>query len=203
MEANFQRALAVLKEGGVIAYPTDTVYGLGGDALNEETVKRVYQIKHRPLDQPLPLLFANKTDIINLADSLPEAGELLAQHFWPGGLTLVVRKSSLVPRWIGVAKDTVAIRIPDHPLTLALIQELGKPLVGTSANLSGFPSPISAGEVQQQLGGHIDFIFDGGICPGGIESTVVDVSSEVPKILREGAVSLERIRAVLGTASRR
>lgn len=197
MEQQLQRAIAVLKEGGVIAYPTDTVYGLGSNALNEEAVSRIYQLKQRPLYQPLPILLADKADLPKIAVTISEAAWLLAEHFLPGGLTLIVRKSSSVPPWITGGGDTVAVRIPNHPIALALIHGLGKPLIGTSANLSGSLSPINAQEVRKQLGDKVDFILDGGQCPGGIHSTVIDVTGEVPRIIREGAVRVAEIEKLL------
>jgi len=197
MEQQLQHAVAVLKGGGVVAYPTDTVYGLGADIFNEEAVGRIYQIKQRLIYQPLPILLADKFEMAMMAAAMPEIAWLLAEHFLPGGLTLIVRKSSLVPPWVTAGGDTVAVRIPNHPIALALIRDLGKPLIGTSANLSGLPSPVSTREVRDQLGDKVDFILDGGRCPGGIESTVVDVTGETPMILREGSVSRAEIERIL------
>ena len=197
MEQQLQHAVAVLKGGGVVAYPTDTVYGLGADIFNEKAVGRIYQIKQRLIYQPLPILLADKFEMAMMAAAMPEIAWLLAEHFLPGGLTLIVRKSSLVPPWVTAGGDTVAVRIPNHPIALALIRDLGKPLIGTSANLSGLPSPVSTREVRHQLGDKVDFILDGGRCPGGIESTVVDVTGETPMILREGSVSRAEIERIL------
>ena len=202
MEKQLQHAVAILAGGGVVAYPTDTVYGLGADALNEEAVNRIYRIKQRPFDQPLPLLISDISEMTDLVDGISEAGNALAHHFFPGGLTLVFRKSSSVPAWVSVGGDTVALRIPNHPITLALIRGLGKPLIGTSANLSGSPSSTSAEEVREQLGDSIDFIIDGGICPGGIDSTIVDVTGESPEIVREGAVSWAEVKNILKSLRR-
>jgi L-threonylcarbamoyladenylate synthase len=198
MEKHVRQAVSILKEGGVVAYPTDTVYGLGADAFNEEAVRRIYRVKQRPLDQPLSILIADKSDLVQISDALPETARLLAERFWPGGLTLVLRKLPSVPHWITAGGSTVAVRIPDHPVTLDLIRSLGKPLIGTSANLSGLPSVTSAEEVRAQLGDAVDFILDGGICSGGIESTVVDVTGKVTVILREGAVSRIAIAEIPG-----
>ena len=197
MEQQLQHAVAILKGGGVVAYPTDTVYGLGADIFNEKAVGRIYQIKQRLIYQPLPILLADKFEMAMMAAAMPEIAWLLAEHFLPGGLTLIVRKSSLVPPWVTAGGDTVAVRIPNHPIALALIRDLGKPLIGTSANLSGLPSPVSTREVRDQLGDKVDFVLDGGRCPGGIESTVVDVTGETPMILREGSVSREEIERIL------
>ena len=193
MEYQLQQAVSILKNGGIVAYPTDTVYGLGADAFNEEAVSQVYRVKQRSRNQPLSILISDKSDLVQISDALPEAARILVERYWPGGLTLILRKLPFVPDWITAGGSTVAVRIPDHPVTLNLIRELGKPLIGTSANLSGLPSATSAEEVRAQLGNAIDFVLDGGICSGGIESTVVDVTGKVIAILREGAVSRDEI----------
>lgn len=198
MEQILQQAVSILREGGVIAYPTDTVYGLGADAFNEKASTRIYRIKQRPLTQPFPLLIADESELADLTTGIPEIAKSMVKHFWPGGLTLVVWKSSSLPDWLTAGGDTIAVRIPDHPLALALIRGLGSPLIGTSANLSGLPSVASAEEVRAQLGHEVDFVLDGGLCPGGIESTVIDVTGEVPIIIREGAVSGDEIDKVSG-----
>ncbi|MDD5093440.1 MAG: L-threonylcarbamoyladenylate synthase [Dehalococcoidia bacterium] len=196
MKQQLESAVAILRKGGVIAYPTDTVYGLGADAFNEEAVRRIYRIKQRPLSQPFPVLLADKADLSQLAATIPEVAWNLIEHFFPGQLTLVFLKSATVPQWVTAGGNTVAIRIPDHPLALELIRALGRPLIGTSANLTGSPSAITAAEVYAQLGDAVDFILDGGVCPGGIESTVVDVTGGAPVIIREGAISRESIAMV-------
>ncbi len=194
MNQQLKQAVSILSNGGVIAYPTDTVYGLGADAFNEAAVNRIYEIKQRPSKQPLSLLIADMNGLSELTDDISKMTRILTSQFWPGGLTLVVRKSQHIPLWIVSNGETVAVRIPDHPVTLELIRSLGKPLIGTSANLSGTPSVTSADKVKSQLGSAVDFILDAGICPGGIESTVVDVTGNVPVVLREGAVSSQNIR---------
>lgn len=198
LKRQIKLAVEVLKRGGLVAYPTDTVYGLGANPLNERAVSRIYEIKNRPRNLPLPLLLADKSDLLKVALIVPEIAWRLVEQFWPGGLTLVVKKNAWVPDSITAGGDTVAVRIPDHPVTIALIRGLGNPIVGTSANLSGKPSPVTAEEVRTQLGNKVDLIVDGGRCPGGIESTVVDVSSASPAIIREGAVSREDITKVCG-----
>jgi L-threonylcarbamoyladenylate synthase len=199
LKRQIKLAVEVLKRGGIVAYPTDTVYGLGADPLNEKAVSRIYEVKNRPHNSPLPLLLADKSDLLKVALIVPEIAWRLVEQFWPGGLTLVVKKNAWVPDSITAGGDTVAVRMPDHPVTIALIRGLGNPIVGTSANLSGKPSPVTAEEVGKQLGGRIDLIIDGGRCTGGIESTVVDVSGSSPTILREGAVSREDIAKVCGS----
>jgi L-threonylcarbamoyladenylate synthase len=199
LKRQIKLAVEVLKKGGIVAYPTDTVYGLGADPLNEKAVSRIYEVKSRPRNLPLPLLLAEKSDLLKVALIVPEVAWRLVEQFWPGGLTLVVKKNAWVPDSVTAGGDTVAVRIPDHPITIALIRGLGNPIVGTSANLSGKPSPVTATEVSKQLGGRIDLIVDGGRCTGGIESTVVDVSSVSPAIIREGAIPKKDIARVCGS----
>ncbi|MBM3157339.1 MAG: threonylcarbamoyl-AMP synthase [Chloroflexi bacterium] len=199
MKRQIKLAVEVLKKDGIVAYPTDTVYGLGADPLNEKAVARIYEVKNRPRNSPLPLLLADKSDLLKVSLIVPEIAWRLVEQFWPGGLTLVVKKSDWVPDSITAGGDTVGVRVPDHPVTIALIRGLGNPIVGTSANLSGKPSPVTAQEVRAQLGNKVDLIVDGGRCPGGIESTVVDISSAFPVIVREGAIPADAITQVCGT----
>jgi len=193
MEQLLKEASGILRKGGVVAYPTDTVYGLGADAFNREAVERIYRIKQRAYDQPFSVLIAETSDLTRLASAVSDTARGLMERFWPGGLTLVLSKTPEVPLWVIAGGPTIAVRIPEHPMTLALIRSLGGPLIGTSANLSGRPSCTTAAEVRDQLGDSVDYILDGGRCPGGVESTVVDVTGEYPMILREGAVSREAI----------
>jgi L-threonylcarbamoyladenylate synthase len=188
IDKQIKLAIASLKKGGIVAFPTDTVYGLGADPFNEEAVRRIYDVKKRPHDQPLPLLLADKSDLSKVATSLPDIVWQLAERFWPGGLTLVLNKSPWLPSSVSGGSDTIAVRIPDHPIPIALMRGLGTPIVGTSANLSGRPSPVTEEEVHEQLGDEVDLIIDGGRCPGGTESTVLDISGKVPVLIREGAI---------------
>ena len=187
-----EKGVKILKKGGVIAFPTDTVYGLGADAFNATAVERIYEIKNRPRHQQLPLLISDLERLTVLADPIPEIVWFLAKRFWPGGLTLVLPKTDSLPAYLA-SGPTIAVRVPDHPVCLALIQRLGNPIIGTSANISGQPSVLTAEEVGQQLGGKIDFIINGGKCPGGRESTVVDVTCESPIILRQGIIPSDEI----------
>ncbi|MDY6893014.1 MAG: L-threonylcarbamoyladenylate synthase [Chloroflexota bacterium] len=196
IEHQLQLAIEILKRGGVIAFPTDTVYGLGADPYNEQAVERIFTIKNRPKNLRLPLLLADVSDLTNVASKVPEIAWQLAEHFLPGGLTLVLQKSPWIPNTLTAGSDTIAVRIPNNPIAIALIRGLGKPLIGTSANISGMPSAITADEVRDQLGEEIDSIVDGGRCPGTIESTVIDVSGDIPTIIREGAISLEEIVSI-------
>lgn len=190
------RAIEILKNGGIVAFPTDTVYGLGGDAFNIGAAERIYRVKQRPRHLPLPVLLADSMQLDDIVAMVPETACYLMRHFWPGGLTLVLPKKDTFPDIITAGSNRVAVRIPDHVVPLALIRGLGAPIIGTSANISDKPSPVTAEEVEQQLGSQVDLIIDMGRCPGGLESTVVDVTGETPVILRQGVVSEEEILSV-------
>jgi L-threonylcarbamoyladenylate synthase len=192
LQPEIEKGVKILRKGGVIAFPTDTVYGLGADAFNTAAVERIYEIKDRPKHRQLPLLIADVERLATLAEPIPEIAWFLARQFWPGGLTLVLPKTDSLPAYLA-SGSTIAIRVPDHPVCLALIQHLGNPIIGTSANISGQPAALTAEEVGQQLGGKIDFIINGGKCPGGKESTVVDITRESPIILRQGIIPSDEI----------
>jgi len=187
-----RKAVQILKKGGIIAFPTDTVYGLGADAFNRKAVERIYAVKKRPRHLPFPLLLADISQISTVAEQIPELAWFLARYFWPGGLTLLLPKAASLPSYL-TSQSTIAVRVPNHPIPLALIQSLGNPIIGTSANISGKPSILIADEVEQQLGDKVDLIIDGGKCLGGSESTIVDVTGEVPTILRHGIISTHEI----------
>jgi L-threonylcarbamoyladenylate synthase len=193
-------AVRILREGGLVAFPTDTVYGLAADPANERAVERVYEVKQRGRHLPLPLLLASVTDIGRFAESVPEIAWRLAEHFLPGGLTMVLRRSDAVLPIVTAGGETVALRVPDHEIPIALARGLGGAIVGTSANLSGSPAPLVADEVSEQLDAAVDLVIDGGRCPGGTESTVVDVSEGAAVVVRQGAVSSEDIVAAIGSA---
>jgi len=190
--------ITILKRGGLVAFPTDTVYGLGASANVPQAVERVYMVKKRPPNMALPLLLADISQISEVAEPVPPIVWLLADKFLPGALTIVLPKSKSVPDIITAGGMTVAIRVPAHPVPVALARGSGAPIVGTSANLSGKPSALTADEVKSQFGDEVDLVIDGGRCPGGKASTVVDVTGETPTILREGAVSEEELRGVCG-----
>ena len=196
IQTQIERGISILKQGGLVAFPTDTVYGLGASAIIRHAVEKVYEVKQRPRNMALPLLLADKSQIGEVAERVPPVAWLLADKFLPGALTIVLYKSSLVPDIVTAGGATVAIRIPAHPVPLALIKGLGAPIVGTSANLSGKPSALDADEVYAQFGDKIDLVIDGGRCPAGRESTIVDVTGEKPVILREGAISREELEEV-------
>jgi L-threonylcarbamoyladenylate synthase len=190
-------AARILAAGGLVAFPTDTVYGIGAHAFQPDAVERIYVAKIRPRDKAIPILLARADDLPLVAEGITETAWLLAERFWPGGLTLVLSKKASVPDAVSAGGPTVAVRVPDHPVFLALIAALGAPLAGTSANLSGHPSPITAQEVEAELGGRIELILDGGRCPGGIPSTVLDLTTDPPTILRAGAIGVEEIEVAL------
>ncbi|OGO38448.1 MAG: threonylcarbamoyl-AMP synthase [Chloroflexi bacterium RBG_16_57_8] len=195
LRKQIEQGIAILKRGGLVAYPTDTVYGLGASAASREAVERVFQAKSRPRDMALPLLVASVAQIEELAGSISPIARCLIDAFLPGVLTLVLRASEAIPGYLKTAEGTVALRIPGHPIPIALIDGSGAPIVGTSANLSGQPSPLTAEEVRSQLGDSVDLVIDGGRCPGR-ESTIVDVTGESPAVLREGAISRQTIERI-------
>jgi len=196
IQQQIEEGISILKQGGIVAFPTDTVYGLGACPNLHQAVGRVYQVKNRPQNMALPLLLADISQITDVASFVPPIAWLLARNFLPGALTIVLYRSSLVPDIITAGGKTVAIRIPSHPIPVSLAEGLGTPLVGTSANLSGKPNALTADEVYAQFGNKIDLIIDGGRCPGGRESTVIDVTGDTPIVIREGAISTEEINQV-------
>ena len=191
-------AVEILKKGGVIAYPTDTVYGLGTRIFNNEaSIKRVYEIKKRATGVALPVLLADVSQLREVARDLSPKAWRLINRFMPGGLTLIVYRSGVISDLITAGGDTVAIRIPDHPVPRALIRGIGMPIIGTSANISGKPTLTSAEEVRGELGKSVDLVIDAEPAPNGRESTVVDLAGDIPVVLREGAVSRAEIAGVI------
>jgi len=190
-------AAQVLKNGGLVAFPTETVYGLGANGLDSRAVQRIFQVKGRPADNPLILHVASLEEAEKLVAFLPREAKILAEKFWPGPLTMVLPKKEHLPLEVTAGLKTVAIRVPSHPVALELIRQVGKPVAAPSANLSGKPSPTSAEHVVQDLAGKIDLLLDGGRTKLGLESTVLDLTGEVPLLLRPGGVTLEELRQVL------
>jgi L-threonylcarbamoyladenylate synthase len=186
-------AAKLLRAGELVAFPTDTVYGVGAIAWDAVAVGKLYTAKLRSLDKAIPILLADAADLALVARDLSPAALRIAEHFWPGPLTLVVPKAGRVPAEVTAGGDTVAVRIPDHPLARALIRAAGAPLATTSANLSGQASPVTAEEARAQLGDRVALILDGGRCPGGVASTVVSLIGAAPVILRPGPISLEQV----------
>jgi L-threonylcarbamoyladenylate synthase len=190
-----QRAAELLRAGQLVAFPTDTVYGVGALAFEAAAVASIYVAKQRPPERAIPILVADEADLPRITAFVPDVACKLMMRFWPGGLTLVLPKRLDVPEIVS-ADRTVAVRIPDLDLARALMRLTG-PLAATSANLSGQPSPVTASEVMIQLGGRIVAVLDGGPCPGGIPSTVVDCVASPPRVVREGAISLTALQAVV------
>lgn len=197
-EVDIDAAVAVLRSGGLVAFPTETVYGLGADATNEAAVAAVFQAKQRPHDHPLILHLADVSELPRWAAEIPPAARRLADVLWPGPLTLVLRRSAEVPLAVTGGRDTVALRVPAHPVARALIAGLGRPVAGPSANRFGKVSPTTADHVRADLFDLDVALLDGGPASVGIESTIVDVSSGAPVILRSGGIGPEVIEAVLG-----
>ena len=191
-------AADIIRKGGIVAFPTETVYGLGADALNAEAVRKLFEAKKRPPDNPIIVHVASKKDVYQLARDIPKAAENLMTKFWPGPLTLVLKRSRLVPDITVVGLDTIAIRMPKNRVALALLKESGTPIAAPSANLAGKPSPTIAQHVIDDLAGRIDIILDAGPTKIGVESTVINMTSSPPEILRPGGTPYERLRGVLG-----
>lgn len=197
-EKDIEYAAQIIKEGGLVAFPTETVYGLGANAMDAEAVSKVYEAKGRPSDNPMIVHIARDVHMFRVTDEVTEDMQKLMTAFWPGPLTMVVPAKPEVPRVVTGGLDTVAVRMPDSQPTLDLILESGCLLVGPSANLSGHPSPTSASHVDDDLHGRINAIIQGADCRVGIESTVVDMTSEVPMILRPGYITKEQLSEALG-----
>lgn len=189
---------AVIRRGGLVAFPTETVYGLGGDALNPESSKKIYAAKGRPCDNPLIVHIADMERLGAIVDVIPKKARLLAEAFWPGPLTMIFKKSALVPGQTTGGLDTVAVRMPRHPIASGFIRYAGGYVAAPSANISGKPSPTLARYVIQDMDGRIDMIIDAGGVEIGLESTIVDVTCEVPLILRPGYITQEMMSKVIG-----
>ncbi len=196
--AALERAAEVLRAGGLVAFPTETVYGLGGHALDPAAVESIYRAKGRPSYNPLIVHVADAGEARRLAGEWPQAAELLAARFWPGPLTLVVPKAPGIPDAVSAGLATVALRVPAHPVAHALLRTAGIPLAAPSANRSTEVSPTTAEHVRRGLGDRVGLILDGGPCPVGIESTVLSLSGGVPTVLRPGTISIDELRAVIG-----
>lgn len=190
-----QRALDALYKGGIVAFPTDTVYGVGTLAFNNSAIESIYNAKKRPIEKAIPILIGDLHDLEKVGVNIPDMALRFAARFWPGPLTCVIPKQPTLPAAIS-ATSTVAVRIPNHPDALALLRAAG-PMAVTSANISGQPSPTTAQEVYAQLNGRIPLILDGGTTPGGVPSTLVDCTGERPVVLREGPITLENLLSAL------
>lgn len=197
-EMYMQEAGNLIAAGELVAFPTETVYGLGGDALHPEAAKKIYEAKGRPSDNPLIVHIAQVSDLQLVAKEVPNQAKLLAEAFWPGPLTMIVWKSEVVPYATTGGMDTVAVRMPNHPVALELIRKSGKLIAAPSANTSGRPSPTEAAHVAEDLSGRIAMILDGGPVGIGIESTIIDLTEKTPMVLRPGYITIEMLSEVLG-----
>lgn len=191
-------AANIIRQGGIVAFPTETVYGLGANALNPKAVLKIFKAKNRPQDNPLIVHIADRKEIYRLAESVSKKVEKLINKFWPGPLTLLLKKSKIVPYAVTGGLDTVAIRMPAHSIALALIKAAETPVAAPSANLAGRPSPTAAEHVLEDLSGRIDAVIDGGKTRVGVESTILDLTSKQPMMLRPGGVTKEELEEVLG-----
>ena len=188
----------IIKSGGLVAFPTETVYGLGGDALNPDSSRKIYAAKGRPSDNPLIIHICKLEDIYRIVSDFPEKAKKLAREFWPGPLTMVLPKSDKVPKETTGGLNTVAVRMPVDPIALSFIEAAGGYVAAPSANLSGRPSPTSAKYVEEDMDGRIDMIIDDGDVEIGLESTIVDMTCEIPMLLRPGMITAEMLKEVLG-----
>lgn len=192
-------AAEIIRQGGLVAFPTETVYGLGADAKNPKAAKKIYAAKGRPSDNPLIVHIAEFEDLLQIADEVPSQAKVLAEKFWPGPLTMILKKNQNIPYETTGGLDTVAVRMPNHPVALSLIRESGCLIAAPSANASGRPSPTLAGHVKEDLEGKIPLILDGGEVGIGIESTILDLTEEIPMILRPGYITEKMLESVIGT----
>jgi len=199
--AVYKEAAELIRRGELVAFPTETVYGLGGNGLCAESSAKIYAAKGRPSDNPLILHIAGQEELAPLVKKIPESASRLMDAFWPGPLTLIFEKSDIVPKETTGGLETVAVRMPSHPVANAFIREAAVPIAAPSANLSGRPSPTAVEHVYQDLCGRIPMILDGGESDIGLESTIVDVSGSLPLVLRPGYIGLEKLQAVLGSVA--
>lgn len=201
LDLQLMDAAEILQKGGLVAFPTETVYGLGGDAKNKDASKAIYAAKGRPSDNPLIVHIPDVSWVDAIVSEIPEAAKKLAEAFWPGPMTLIFKKNDVIPYETTGGLDTVAVRLPSHPVARALMEKSGVYIAAPSANTSGRPSPTKAKHVIEDLSGKIDAIIDGGEVNIGLESTIIDVTEEIPMILRPGYISLEDVKDVVGKAA--
>lgn len=197
-QTDLKIAAEILENGGLVSIPTETVYGLAANALDGEAVKKIFEAKGRPSDNPLIVHISNIKMLNQLVKEIPENARKLISEFWPGPLTVILPAKSIVPREVSAGLSTVAIRMPNHPVAIDLIDKCGFPLAAPSANLSGSPSPTSSKHVVDDLDGKIDAIIDGGKCSVGLESTVITFTTKTPRILRPGGITKDQISSVIG-----
>ena len=194
-----RQAAEIIRRGGIVAFPTETVYGLGADAFQPLAIARIFEVKKRPYFDPLIVHVSSLGDLERLVIDIPQNAKKLVDRFWPGPLTTVLPKKDEVPGIVTAGLPSVAIRMPDHPMALTLIKESGCPIAAPSANLFGYLSSTTAEHVRDQLCDQVDLILDGGPCPVGVESTIVSFLEEKPRLLRPGGVSLEEIETIIGS----
>ena len=198
IEDNISAAARLLREGALVAIPTETVYGLGANGLDEAAVRRIFEAKGRPQDNPLILHLTGPQWLPRYCRDIPPMAYVLARKFWPGPLTMILKRSELVPDVTTAGLDTVAVRCPNHPVTLAILREAGVPVAAPSANLSGRPSCTSAQDVMEDMDGRIEGVVDGGPCVVGVESTILDMTCEPPRLLRPGGLPVEELERLIG-----
>ncbi len=197
-EESINKAVAIIKNGGVVGLPTETVYGLGANAFDSYAVEKIFEAKGRPKDNPMIVHIAETDDVYPLVKEFPEKAKLLAEKYWPGPLTIIMMKSDKVPSRTSGNLDTVAVRMPSHPVMRQVIKNSGCPIAAPSANLSGSPSPTNAKYVFDDMDGRIPLIIDGGDCDVGVESTVITLVGEKPRLLRPGGITPDQLEEVLG-----
>jgi L-threonylcarbamoyladenylate synthase len=195
--SDIAKAAEILKAGKLVAFPTDTVYGIGANAFNKDAVERIFTAKGRDSKKPLQVLIADKDDLNFIVEKQSDTLHRLAEKFFPGALTIVVSAKEDFPRWVTCGLDTVGVRMPSNPIALEMIKAFGKPIAATSANISGFPDPKNAQQVLEYLDGKVDLILDGGATPDDIPSTVIDISVNPPKILRQGKLTVDELNKAL------
>lgn len=188
----------ILAAGGIVAFPTETVYGLGANALDETAVQKIFTAKGRPSDNPLIVHIADIKEVDALIAEIPEKAKLLMDAFWPGPISIIMQKSDKIPDCVSAGLKTVAVRMPSNPVAREIIRAAGVPIAAPSANTSGKPSPTEASHVREDMLGKIDMIADGGSCTVGLESTVIDMTSDIPTVLRPGGITLDMLESVLG-----
>lgn len=193
-----EKAAQIIRDGGLVGMPTETVYGLAANALDGKAVSKIFAAKGRPQDNPLIVHISNFDQIHRLTEDVPESAEKLAKAYWPGPMTMVLKKSGIIPDEVSTGLPTVGIRFPSHPVAQALITAAGVPIAAPSANNSGYPSTTTAEHVMRDMDGKIDAVLDGGPCGVGVESTIVTLVSDPPRLLRPGGITLEQLRSVLG-----
>jgi len=195
------QAAEIISRGGIVAFPTETVYGLGADAFNPLAIARIFEVKKRPYFDPLIVHVADPTDVKKLVKGIPSNVKKLIERFWPGPLTIVLLKEEDIPDIVTAGLPTVAIRMPNHPMALSMIKESKCPIAAPSANPFGYLSPTTAEHVREQLGDQVDLILDGGPCPVGVESTILSFIEEEPRLLRPGGVPIEEVESIIGAVA--